>query len=236
MLQIDILMLATDAVYARVPLDLPLGDELGQWEHAEHPRMFIVQPGLYWGPSKPKTRGVPRSFFTNHTQDFETAWHDYIDTQHAAVRDATTHTLRSSPSDQFTGIRLAHSRGKPLTAGKWTNDQREISFDWSAKRCDPVPVGNAMRTMPHVGAADLVSCCYAWTDERLAWHRNGSIDRGDAGSRRFFRPRFLGADNMGFTVPRVFHIKPLSFLSGGCGIPSRPKVIRFWPWKSTGAV
>lgn len=165
----DIVMLATDAVYSRVPLRLETGDELGQWEHAEHPRMFIVQPGLYWGPPKPKTRGVPRGFFTNHTQDFETAWRDYMEYQHAAVRGRNYPIPAVSlPLTNFTGIRLAHSRGKPLTAGRWTNDERKISFDWTAKRVGGVPVGNAIRTDPHPGASDLVSMCYAWTDESVS--------------------------------------------------------------------
>lgn len=44
----DIVMIATDSIWARKPLDLPLGAGMGQWKLTVHPDAHIVGPGLYW--------------------------------------------------------------------------------------------------------------------------------------------------------------------------------------------
>ena len=72
------------------------------------------------------------------------------------------------PVPLFTGLRLAHARGKPETAGKWTNDKREFSFDWSRKRAsEPHWDGRyCVRTLAAAGAPDLVSMPHS---ENKAW-------------------------------------------------------------------
>ena len=170
----DVLMFATDAVFSRAPLPLRLGSGLGQWEASEHARLFIVQPGIYWGAKRPKTRGIPVSLFADHTKDFEQAWRLWCST---VGRVGAGPPQCGFAVPLFTGLRLAHARGKPETVGKWLTVPdacqqacqrrhgwhcqacRQWSFDWSRKRA-PEPhwiAPNCVRTDPASGAADLVS-------------------------------------------------------------------------------
>jgi hypothetical protein len=157
----QIVMFATDAVFSHVSLSLPIGEGLGQWEASEHPRLFVVQPGLYWGAKKPKTRGVPDSLFRDHIRTFERAWRHWCV---VTPRDAPAPPSVSILVPSFVGLRLAHATGKPETAGRWikTTDreaQRVFSFAWDGKR-DALPewlTPTCIRTSPAAGAADLVS-------------------------------------------------------------------------------
>jgi len=175
----SVVMIATDGVYSTKPLPLDIGEGLGQWEHKEHPYIFIVQPGLYWGPPKPKTRGVPRGIIETHTEEFENAWRAFLETENAALRQGFFYDRLPAVGldhNNFIGLRLAHARGKPQTAGVWTSDltddelkaigltrRRVISFDWSAKRADHAYEvrGDAIYHRPHDGSTMLVSCSYS---------------------------------------------------------------------------
>jgi DNA polymerase type B, organellar and viral len=176
----QILMLATDAVLSRVPLQLPIGDQLGQWEAETHDRLFIVQPGLYWGAKRPKTRGVPVSLFHEHTGRFERAWGRWCERSYMLdsagwrqragkpVRDVPAVTV---PLTLFTGIRLAHARGKPATAGSWVPADKEFSFDWGRKR-STYPIAWAsprcVATLPWPGDAELFSLPHKGNAVRIA--------------------------------------------------------------------
>lgn len=166
----NIIMLATDAVYSTVPLDLDIGERLGQWEHSTHDRMFIVQPGLYWGPPKPKTRGVPPKFFETRTGEFERAWGEWKDFDMAAVKGRTDDPFphASIAMQSFTGLKLAQSRGKPETAGTWVRGERLISFDWTNKRrAEHEWRGDHILTFPLPGGPDLVSVHHGDLDESV---------------------------------------------------------------------
>jgi hypothetical protein len=174
----SVVMFATDAIFSKVRLDLAYGDGLGEWEAKQHDRLFVVQPGIYFGASRPKTRGVPASLFVKHVRKFERQWALWCG-------HFTGHTgppVVAIPVPLFTGLRLAHARGKPETAGKWTDGKkypnpshpnyaapRKFSFDWSRKR-DAVPLWETpicVRTMPAAGAPDLVSVSHK---ANPAWH------------------------------------------------------------------
>ena len=45
----DTIMVVSDGIYSTKPLDLPLGDDMGQWECKELDGMVVVQYGVYWG-------------------------------------------------------------------------------------------------------------------------------------------------------------------------------------------
>jgi DNA polymerase type B, organellar and viral len=163
----DIIMVATDGIYSKVPLALPLSTDLGDWEAATHDRMFIVQPGLYWGPPKPKTRGIPFKFFEDKTELFEQAWRDYLEIARSATRPVALEAQTVSITiKQFIGLKLAQSRNKPETAGKWIKPKRVISFDWSRKRLGEVAWdGDAALTYPLPGGHDKVSMTYSQVKE-----------------------------------------------------------------------
>jgi DNA polymerase type B, organellar and viral len=164
-----IVMLATDAVFSTRPLALDFGPGLGQWSQKIHPRLFIVQPGLYWGADRPKTRGIPTSDISRHCWRFEAVWRRWCETQ--ASDDPTTsqridRKVTRIPKltinlNLFTGLRLAHTRGKPKTAGRWDKTPKAYDFDWLRKRrSEPVfwsspltvhslPYPDAPRSIPH---------------------------------------------------------------------------------------
>jgi hypothetical protein len=165
----DIAMFATDALFSMAPLPLPIGESLGQWETKTHERVFIVQPGIYWGASRPKTRGVSPDFFVGKEDTFERAWEEYRQQDQAAVRG-----LRPNPPivplsvRLFVGLKLAQARGKPETAGIWGETERKFRFDWGAKRApgNVVWQGGMVLTRPPAGGPDLVSLIHG-EDEKL---------------------------------------------------------------------
>ena len=148
-------MLATDAVFSFKPLKLRIGPGLGQWEREKHPRLFVVQPGLYWGnpastagaKRKMKRRGVPLKFFEardeatgeRRTDLFERMWREACEHGRAQPDFATGAGLFRPPIvplpvTSFVGAKLANARHRPETAGMWVEAPRNISFDWLGKR------------------------------------------------------------------------------------------------------
>lgn len=186
-----IVMLATDALFSIKPLQLTLGDGLGEWQEAKHKQLFICQPGVYWGAKRPKTRGVPVSELTKHTAKFERTWQRWCEGQkmldrvmgatwaeRAMLDIGQRDKLAKPPSvripiPSFIGLRLAHARGKPETACRWIEGEdamREFSFSWLLKRgairWDRHRGSCAGITAPHDGSPDLISVPHA---SSLAW-------------------------------------------------------------------
>lgn len=61
-----IIAVETDGIFSTEPLDLDIGDGLGQWEYTEHDWITYIQSGIYFTPSglgssKAKTRGINAS-------------------------------------------------------------------------------------------------------------------------------------------------------------------------------
>jgi DNA polymerase type B, organellar and viral len=164
-----VVMLATDGVYSTRELPLPIGDTLGTWEQKEHPNgIFIVQPGLYWFPDSPtfdsshKTRGIPKSVIQENSNAFADAWVKYR--EHCGktfftVLDEGVPANFNVPVylNTFTGIKLALSRGKPLTAGCWNKNKKDMSFNWTLKRDIGQWNGNHVITRPIVGNVEARS-------------------------------------------------------------------------------
>ncbi len=140
-----VFMLATDAVYSTRPLSLDIGDGLGQWEAKVWRDLFVVQPGVYWSPSKQekslKSRGAPRSVIGDATPRFVAAWSELQERLCAAEFRQRRLEERLFPTVPvavrvFYGCRLALHRNKPWLAGKWEDVERQESFEWRTKR-DP---------------------------------------------------------------------------------------------------
>jgi hypothetical protein len=154
-----VVMLATDALYSMDPLDLDLGENLGQWERSDLEGLFIVQPGLYWDPSslKRKSRGLSGRFFEEpgRTEAFEDVWAAFGRAAPTALETAFPDVAVPVPG--FTGLKLAVARGKPWTAGTWTNDSRTLSFDPRLKRSGWTWRGGHIVTGPIAGGPRTVS-------------------------------------------------------------------------------
>jgi hypothetical protein len=172
----DILMIATDALFSKTPLQLDLGNGLGQWEAKQHNRMFVVQPGLYWGAAKPKTRGVPldESFLEKHAPAIEAEWRNWCDKTHATPGYVYDMPQVQVPITLFVGLKLAHARGKPETAGVWhereAGTHKKFKFDWTGKRSRGLTWEGrySLNTLPHRGHPDLISLPHKGDESLMA--------------------------------------------------------------------
>lgn len=157
----QVVMVATDAVYSLVPLDLPIGERLGEWEAVELEGLFIVQPGLYWCPTKRKrkSRGLSGRFFETDgmTEGFERAWAEFRSRDLANTESDLGAPSVRVPVPGFVGLRLALARNKPELAGTWLKDSREISFDYGNKRLRHEWRGAHIVTGAKPGAPGLIS-------------------------------------------------------------------------------
>lgn len=155
-----VIMLATDGVFSTQPLPVTIGDQLGTWEMKERPTgLFVVQPGVYWSPGSdtlPKTRGIPRSRIIEKRATFERLFDRWV--RGDGRDDAPSLSIDIT---QFIGHRLALSRNRPLTAGQWRVNSKEISFDWGNKRAlSGVAANGFVTTMPYSGSFGLRSEAY----------------------------------------------------------------------------
>jgi len=154
-----VVMLATDGVYSLEPLPLVCGDKLGDWECEILDGLFIVQPGLYWCPSrrKKKSRGLSGRFFEEEgrTEAFEQAWETFRAAENSGL-EVPFPTVQV-PVPGFVGLKLALSRNKPESAGRWISDTRDISFDYRNKRVGHRWNGHCIVTKPKLGSSSLVS-------------------------------------------------------------------------------
>jgi hypothetical protein len=159
-----IVMLATDGVYSLDKLELPIGGMLGQWEeNLLQDGMYVVQPGLYWGAKKLKTRGVSPKFFEQQgmVEKFHEAfdaWREYD--QSAVVTERTGPPSVMVPVTSFIGMKLAQSWGKPDMAGVWQTKDREISFEWTNKRSKHIWQDGCAITYPIWGGPKCVSMAH----------------------------------------------------------------------------
>lgn len=125
----DVLAVATDGVYSRVPLDVDRGAGLGQWECDEYPGgIVLVRPGIYWTESDVRSRGLPRTL---------------ISAERAAILGAIERGepgVRMPDIRQFGGARACiylcpdgRIRRAPRY-GEWYERPARISFDPRPKR------------------------------------------------------------------------------------------------------
>lgn len=128
----DVIMLATDGLFCEEPRDLSIGSQLGQWDLTIHePGMMVVQSGLYFLPgTTPKTRGVPMVRLLEKKDEFYAAWKHYA--AHGGDVPQIPVQLRT-----FTGIRMAHHRGKIELAGTWADTEKLVRVEWRTKRSEP---------------------------------------------------------------------------------------------------
>lgn len=161
----SIVMVATDAVYSLSPIvGLDCDAKLGCWEANRLEGLFIVQPGLYWDPTrrKRKSRGLSGKFFEDlnidgvaATEVFEAQWERWRQEQNSKLE--TPFPAVSVPVQTFIGLKLAMARNNPAQAGCWIQDQRVISFDYRNKRTAHDWAVEHIITRPKLGFRGLVS-------------------------------------------------------------------------------
>ncbi len=119
--QHDILLVATDGILARLPLDLPLSPALGDWDCSIHPDAWILQAGVYWTGPKIRTRGIDgRSLSLDQVRD---VW----------SRDGIAGRI-TVPVRRVVSYRSACARGAPQLTGTWEAQERVVSFNPHPRR------------------------------------------------------------------------------------------------------
>lgn len=120
-----------------------------------------------------KTHGIHRSIVYKHQHDFEKAWNEYIYhwklnslfEQRSSKQPNRTlrHPVVTVSLTTFTGLQLSISREHSdaaktnrdtlNTAGIWTDNPREILFDWRNKRDEqPTLIGQSCKLFPYEGS------------------------------------------------------------------------------------
>jgi hypothetical protein len=152
-------MLATDGLFMGESLSLPCSKRLGEWEETVHEDgIFIVQPGIYFAGSDPKSRGVEVGRITNMRPEFASQWDRFV------ASNGIDHTVTVEVTN-FITAKQALARNKWQIAGTWEKTTRAISFDWSIKRKRGVAFrrGGILRTVPHNGGPEVRSVPYGRT-------------------------------------------------------------------------
>lgn len=161
-----IVMLATDGIFSTAAIpELPIGEQLGEWDFKEYESLFTVQSGIYFIPGEaPKTRGTPQKRVLEKENEFRAVWDEILRTGKYGKVSVDVRT--------FIGLRLALARNKPELAGTWhdhsdspcscgeTHGGKQISFDWAQKRFNGRFDGRSLVTDPIPGGPNLHSHPY----------------------------------------------------------------------------
>lgn len=93
-----------------------------------------------------------------NTTRFEKEWYEFLHSPKRLKDGALSAPIVPVGTTLFVGLKLAHARGKPDTAGTWALQSRNIKFDWSNKRTVSArTVGLQAVTMPYTGGHGLWS-------------------------------------------------------------------------------
>lgn len=117
----DVLLLATDGILSRVPLAVPIGAGLGEWESVQYDSAWLLQAGVYWAGDKKRTRGIDaRGLTLEQVQD---EW------KRRNVR--ATITL---PARRVLSYRLCVAQNKIHLSGTWHDSTRSVRFSPDPRR------------------------------------------------------------------------------------------------------
>lgn len=130
-----VILLATDGILSTVPLDLPIGPDLGQWEHDEYDSAWMLQAGVYWAGDKKRTRGIDARALS--LDDVDDAWNRY-GTSAAITLD----------SRRVLSYRLCVAQHKTDRVGTWYSGQRTVRFSPAPRRRSYRWRGDRLLTIP----------------------------------------------------------------------------------------
>lgn len=125
----DIIAFETDAVFSRIPLDLNIGDRLGEWEETVYESLTYLKSGLYYGTTLDgkdveKTRGFNKGSITRQ---------EVIDAIHHDAKglDSVLH------AEQTRFITLGQALHQDFAKWRrWYTAPRNISVALNGKRID----------------------------------------------------------------------------------------------------
>ena len=167
---LHVLMVATDAVYSLVPLELPISDALGDWSCEVHSLLHIIQPGVYFTDKDNivKSRGINADRMLQHRNEFIDRL-KYFPIARTAGPDAIPPVAINT--DMFMGIKISLARKEPKQVlGEWLPVGKEVSYKWTSKR-GAIPRNSALisgatpsnlfLSLKHSGSKELESTRYS---------------------------------------------------------------------------
>lgn len=159
----SIISIATDGILCSRPLDLPVSDQLGQWEHHTYDAGFIAQSGIMMLQKDEniiyKTRG-------NSPDEID--WPELM----RRFDDMGPIASIAYKTTRFMGIGLSAHRKKPRDFyGRWIPQEHNLSL-WPSRR-QLAPGGRdwpryAHTTLPYMMALPRISAPYKQADEDIA--------------------------------------------------------------------
>jgi hypothetical protein len=119
----DVIGFATDCIFSRIDLDLPLSEELGGWEKKEGYDALFIQPGVYL------VHNEKGQIKTQHNRGFLTSEFDWEQVNRKWDTLSDHGSMFSFPSRRFIGLgaALMNEHRWPGTWRTWQSSQRELS-------------------------------------------------------------------------------------------------------------
>lgn len=133
--QHDILLVATDGILSRVPLDVPVGGNLGEWEMSVYPDAWILQAGVYWCGGKVRTRGIDRRGLS-------------LDHVRQIWQQRRTQGVLELDVRRVLSYRAACAMGRPQDSGRWIRQTRCVRFSPKPRRKAWKSLDGALLTLP----------------------------------------------------------------------------------------
>lgn len=162
-----IVMVATDGIYSTEPLEVPVSNQLGDWEMEEYGSMFIIQPGVYVADGMlraVKSRGTAKRIIIERLDDIISNWESFVSMYGV---DEWNFLLKNTATDikidRFMSLRIANARRNyRANVGQWIVDPKRLKFDWSAKRAieGGVVIDMSILTRPLVSDGVIESVPY----------------------------------------------------------------------------
>lgn len=163
--QHNVILTATDGILSTVPLDVPIGAGLGQWEYQELPDAWMLQAGVYWAGSKKRTRGIDARGLDRG--DVERLWKR----RHTAAR-------LNLPARRVLSYRLCAAQRKLEQTGTWHESTRCVRFDPRPRRAPWKWDGERLLTIPAKTSAYLLNA--AFDQIIIDGTRGGNIEETEA--------------------------------------------------------
>ena len=170
--QTSIIMIATDAVFSQVELDLPISKALGEWSVDKYEKLLIIQPGIYFGIRngefvKSRTRGLASDAFKKMT------YNDIV--EHYQINNG----LKIS-RNVFYSWRSAVARGKLEDVGKWSFEPQVVKAGgdkriWIGDYGYPKPTSDHLPYTKPIGLDLILSNAFDYEVEAV---ENWNVDNG----------------------------------------------------------
>ena len=122
----DVIAFETDAIFSRVPLDLDIGEGLGQWEETVYSSLTYLKSGMYFGTLDngkeiEKMRGVNKGTLTRYDM----------------IRALTVPGVEVLQAEQTRFVGLGQAINQTMAKWRrWFTDPRDIQVALNGKRID----------------------------------------------------------------------------------------------------